>query len=253
MISDLVDEYIRDEFSSSDWNERHAGKLAASEVGHCPRKAMLRLKGIETTDDFPMKVKRLMWSGKRAEKKMEHALEKIGLPYQRELVVETDIYMGTIDFLLPTLILEHKETATSNFHYNRLPYDFHLVQVMVYKALLGDEDLDAVIYYQNRGDVAEFEVRENVGQILYEGHINGKYRFGEIGTTAENEMEELAYWYHEDRIAPRYDTPFEKNFACTKMYSVNAYPTCTFWSHCWGDSEYYGMEKIPIPEEFVDG
>jgi len=249
MITEMVDMCVEEEFESSNWNERHKGKLAASECGHCPRAAILRLNGVEPTDDFPLPDKRRMWSGKRAERKMEYVLDFLNVPYEQEKHVENDIFIGTIDFLLKDVILEHKETATSNFHYKRLPYDFHLVQVMVYKTLLEDEYRDAIIYYQNRGNRAEFRVWQNVGQILYEGHIDGKYRQGEIGTTAEIEMQKLAYWYHKGELPPRYETPFEVNFACTKMYSVNAYPTCKYWTHCWSGTEYIGQEKIEIPEE----
>lgn len=252
-IHEIVNTHIVAERDTSNWPERHKGKLAVSEIGHCPRKALLRVHGIEPTDPYDVDLRRLMWSGKMAENKLEVALQtKYGDGLQTQIHVENAVFVGTVDFLTPDDVVEHKETATSNFWYKRLPYDFHLFQVLAYRELLDNELLEAILYYQNRGDWAEFRVWEVSGQILYEGHINNEYRGGDVATTLEREMKSLTFWYEQDKVPPRMETPFEKNFYCTRMYSANAYPSCTYWTHCWGNTEYAGMEKIAIPEEYKE-
>jgi len=250
MIHNLVNEHIKNNREESTWDERHKGKLAVSEIGHCPRKALLRIHNIPETDPFDEKLLRLMWSGQMAEHKLEAVLSPLP-EFQSQIHVENDYFVGTVDFLIKNAVVEHKETATSNFHYFRLPYDFHLLQVLAYKSLLNDEGLEAILYYQNRADWAEFNVRGDTGQIIYEGHINGKYRIGDLPTTVDMEMQKLMFWQDKNEVAPRPETPFEENFWCTRMYSANAYPSCTYFSHCWQDTEYEDAEKIPIPEEYL--
>lgn len=257
IIYPVMQSYIDESQETNDWKwkKAHEGKLAVSDVAHCPRRAMLKVKGVPPSDPFDPYVRRILWSGRMAEEKMIKVLGDVyGNSLRTQVPVENDMWRGTVDFLIPEAVVEHKETAYKNFRYNNLPYEFHLSQVLMYRRLLlesGQEDIDlkAVLYYQLRANWAEFEVWSTPHSIIYEGHVTGKEKNGSIGTTLEAERAKLEEPYKEDKIPPRYETPFEKNFECTSMYysSKKAYPGCTYWNYCWGDSEYTGKDKIDIP------
>lgn len=237
------------------WEKAHEGKLAVSDIAHCPRKAMLKVKGIPASDPFDPYVRRILWSGRMAEAKMDRVLSDVyGNDLRTQIPVENEMWRGTIDFLIPEAVVEHKETSYSNFRYKRLPYDFHLAQALMYRRLLIENDmagidLDTILYYQLRANWAEFKVWETPHSIVYEGHITGNEKNGTLETTLERERAKLEAPFKKGEVPPRYDTPFEENFECTKMYysSKTAYPGCTYWSYCWGDSEYAGQEKLSIP------
>jgi CRISPR/Cas system-associated exonuclease Cas4 (RecB family) len=254
----MVQRCIDTERVNSTWVQDHRGKLAVSEIGHCPRKAMLRLHGVEETDPFDEYTRRLLWSGKMAEAKLEAVLRA---EYRDELQaqahVESEEFRGTADFVVPGTVIEHKETAQSNFKYKRLPYDFHCLQVLAYKHLwkaqAGVESpapTDARLYYQNRADWAEFRVWESNDCIIYEGDINGEYHTGVLETTLDAEMQKLVEWYRKNEVPPRYETPFEKQFACTRMYTKwktpRAFRGCTYFGHCWpelGDQQSFTISE----------
>jgi hypothetical protein len=258
VIHGIVQRHIDAEQERSTWTEDHRGILAVSEIGHCPRKAMLRLKNVEETDPFDAYVRRLLWSGKMAERKLEAALHaKYGDELRTQVWVTDGTFKGKPDCIIPGGIVEHKETSGKNFKFKRLPYRFHCLQVLAYKHLYKQSaettgaggtlaPMDAWLYYQNRADHACFRVWESDGSIIYEGDINGKYHTGEFDTTLADEMEKLAVWYREDKIAPRHETPFEINLRCMRLYKRWAYPGCTYWRHCW--PEHADVERLEIPE-----
>lgn len=254
-INDIVEMHI-DRVQYKDnlaWEEGHRGKLAVSDIGHCPRKAMLRFMGVKETNPFDTYVKRLLWSGKTAEEKLERALRSVyGEDLQAQVRVENDAWTGTVDFLVPGKVIEHKETSSKNFRYNRLPYDFHLLQVLMYRRMLVDQGIvpiytEAVLYYQLRAEWAEFKVWESGKFIYYRGEVVGKSREGELDTHIEIERRNLEKWFEAGIVPDRYETPFERNFECCSLYSKVAYPSCVYFDLCF--PEHAGKTNLTIPEE----
>lgn len=48
MIREAVQQFIRDKHNENPgkWEKEHAGYLEVSDLGHCPRKALLRIAGV---------------------------------------------------------------------------------------------------------------------------------------------------------------------------------------------------------------
>jgi len=210
---------------------------------------MLRLHGVEQSDPFDGFMKRLFFSGEMAERKLEVALHAEFNEIQSQVHLENECFIGTADFIIPSLaIVEHKETGKNNFKYKSLPMENHCLQVLAYQRLLGEPGTDAIIYYQNQADWAEFRVWEHWDSIVWEGEINGTYKTGEIETTLDAEMQALIKPYRKDEIPPRYKTPFEKNYTCCSMYKTYAYSRCNWFNYCWEGTEYEGQNKLRLPE-----
>lgn len=249
VIHDMIQRHIEQQREESSWEKEHRGKLAVSEIGGCPRKAMLRLHGVEPSDPFDDFVLRLMWSGQMAESKLEAVLnEQLNGDFVSQQRVENEYFIGTIDFMTEIHVIEHKETGQNRFKYKDLPYSFHCLQVLAYEHLVEGYEMDALLYYQNQANWAEFRVwQEDVVQ--WEGYIDGKFKSGNVDTTLEEEMEALVVWYKRNEIPERYETPFEKQYHCTRMYSTNAYPGCSYYNFCFGDTQYGGQKKLRIPKE----
>lgn len=240
------------------WEAKYENKhrLHISDLGGCPRAAYLRLLGHEPRpwDDYTIEV---MQAGNVWE---DQNLLAIAHHYGTEAIIRTQtilgngIWVGSDDYELANLngvnyVIEHKNTSDANFRYgNRLPYDFHIYQVMGYAYLLHQtkpiQDWQARLYYHGRGNWAEFEVYESAPfvdgstHILYEGQINGKPIHGELPTRLYLEMEKLErYW--PDTLPPAYPTPvdFDITFGCTKSRGRKGHkihwPSCRWWNACY--------------------
>lgn len=238
---------------------KHLGqRLHISDLGGCPRAAYLRLLGHEPRpwDDYTIEVMQAgnVWEHENGEALSRYYHEHIG---NHGLITQTvlgdGIWAGSDDYELANLngvnyVIEHKNTSNANFQYgNRLPYNFHIYQVLGYAYLLHQtkpiQDWQARLYYHGRGNWAEFEVYESApfvdgsAHILYEGQINGKPVHGELPTSLYLEMEKLErYW--PDTLPPTYDTSvdFDITFGCTKSRGRKGhkvhYPSCRWWVHC---------------------
>lgn len=212
---------------------------------------MLRLKGIPQTNGADAYLRRLFYSGKEAENKTEKCLlAEYGDKLQTQVKVETEKWVGQVDFITPQSVIEHKETGANKFRYmNSLPVREHLLQVLMYRELLSAEQ-DAVLYYVCRANQAEFRVWEYQQVISYEGYINEKYKTGTLDTRLEAERLSLEYWYDRDEIPNVVKHPFVIDGWCTSIYSKNAYQRCSWFDYCWSGTEYEGMKKIEIPKEY---
>lgn len=236
---------------------KHLGlRLHISDLGGCPRAAYLRLLGHEPRpwDDYTIEV---MQAGNMWE---DQNLLAIAHHYGTEAIIRTQtilsdgIWVGSDDYELVNLngvnyVIEHKNTSDANFRYgNRLPYDFHIYQVLGYAYLLRQtkpiQDWQARLYYHGRGNWAEFDVWDDLAGIQYEGQINGKYvSGGGFETSLYMEMEKLErYW--SSTLPPTYGTPvdFDITFGCTKSRGRKGHkvhwPSCRWWNSCWPNLPY---------------
>lgn len=254
LMTDLTQEYVDWRREQSTWEEQHAGRLAVSEIGKCPRMAMLRITGVERTNPFDEYMRRLLFSGEMAEAKAKAPLLwKYGDDVQSQVVLEAGAWVGKPDFLVPGHVIEHKETGENRFKYGDMPFRFHVLQVLMYQWMIEQVEgykPEALLYYQQRANQAEYRVWEWGDRIGYEGHVNGKEDSGILNTTLEFERAELEKWFAEGEVPPRYDTPFEKNYTCCRLYPnwkrPTAYPSCGYFDHCW--PEYAGQKSLTIPE-----
>lgn len=231
------------------WQERHEHKLAVSDITKCPRAVMWRINEAPKTNPPDKYLRRLFYSGKEAEKKLEKCLRaEFGDDLQEQVIVGNSLWTGKVDFLTPHAVIEHKETGANKFKWgDNIPQYDHLLQVMAYKHLL-DTTRDAILYYTCRANWAEYRVWEWEDQILWEGKRNGKHKSGGVNTTVQAEMEKLERWFLSDEEPPRHDHPFY-DLHCTSMYSKNAFSRCDWFDRCWAGTEYEGKEKFEIPKE----
>lgn len=231
------------------WQLAHDNKLAVSDISKCPRMVQYRLRGVPKTNPPDAYLRRLFYSGKEAERKLEKTLRaEYGDELRTQVSVNTERWTGTIDFVTPVAVVEHKETGANKFKWgDQIPQRDHLLQTLMYKHLLGAHH-EAVLYYTCRANWAEYRAWEWGNEIIWEGERNGKYMTGTLSTTIQAEMEKLEAWKDSDELAPRHEHPFH-HLHCTTMYSKNAYARCDWWDLCWGGTEYEGAEKLEIPKE----
>ena len=220
---------------------------------------MLRITSVPKTDLPDAYLRRLFFSGKEAEKKLEKCLRaEYGDELKKQVSVGNERWSGTMDFLTPHAIVEHKETGANKFKWgDNIPQFDHILQVLTYKHLLENQrpipslppaPRDAILYYTCRANWAEYRVWEWEDRIVWEGERNGKYKTGELDTTVQAEMNKLERWWESDEIPPRHEHPFH-HLDCTSVYSKNAWARCSWFNHCWAGTEYEGEEKFEIPKE----
>jgi len=147
------------------WQEAHSHYLAVSDLGHCVRKAYLRLRKSQETHPHDDYVLSLMRDGNVYQNDTARALaawygDNLLPPDDPALCVCDDKWLGHLDFLVCTstgdVIVEHKATNPDNFcKRNRLPYPFHCYQLAGYGILrqkMGHPPARLLLYrlYQDR-------------------------------------------------------------------------------------------------------
>lgn len=256
-VRDAVQQFIRNQHKDNgQWEKRHRGRLAVSDLGHCPRKALLRVAGVKQTNPFDDYVLEIMRAGTVWEDETERALRLVyGDRLSTQDRVSNDDWVGHTDFMvIPGQLWEHKATNSVNFRRkNGLPYEFHCLQLLGYQRLIKEttgEEPEAFLYYRSWADWAELQVWGYSDEIYWEGEMNGYTKSGSFDLSIDDEMAKLEKYLHAYRetkeLPDKYDMPFEKQFACCRVNKKKgtARPSCTYFSHCW--PEYDGNEAILI-------
>ncbi len=238
------------------WFDRHLDhepKLHPSGVGGCPRKAIWQAVDayadhplhVETTHPFDQYVEEVMLAGRVWEEANAEAFTSVpGGEHHFKLV--TDMWVGEPDFVVrddPFVhIIEHKDTSEYNFRRRkdgyRIPYDHHVIQLACY-ALLAEDVIDAglidaLLYYNGRGHWAEFRVEPKTDSIQWEGNVDGDdWVSGVVEFGVRARMNELEEWFEAGELPPRYDSPFQEDYACTRGYRGKYHPNCQYYGHCW--------------------
>jgi len=176
------------------WQEAHSHHLAVSDLGHCVRKAYLRLRKSQETHPHDDYVLGIMRDGNVYQNDTARALAAWyggQVHWEKDdpaLLVRDDKWLGHLDFLVCTstgdVIVEHKATNPDNFcKRNRLPYPFHCYQLAGYGILrqkMGHPPARLLLYYRSWGHWAEVELFSNEFGISWEGEFDGDYRGGMI-------------------------------------------------------------------------
>ncbi len=268
MIHNTYMDFVRmkAEEHNREWLERHQGqppRLFISALGFCKRKAFWDAVKAHPThpwyveashppDDYLLLKFR---DGNAGEAITGEALQWMhGDDLTCQLRIEHPIWSGRPDFFIePDTIVEHKVTAGYNFiRKNGLPYVFQCFQVLAYRKLLAlqlGRELTVRLYYRGYpGNWAEFEVFDHDDHITYEGHVNGKERWGQFDASLAEEMEAFEWYWLGKELPPRCETPLSMKFGCARNVKKRGiYPDCTYFSRCWPDLPSVG----PFDEDLL--
>lgn len=222
--------------------------LFVSEMGYCPRAAILRLAGKEQTHPFDPYVLELFHAGDTWERIIIDAIRADGYIVATQVQVSTMYMRGKIDAVISGLvprIVELKDTAEHNLRAkDRLPYLAHCYQVLMYGWMYENAhgyepgEIETYLYYHTRGKSAELRIIQTEGGIQWDGEIAGKLAVGMFeGIHFLEEYNRLVDHFKafraREQFPPRYESPFEHRFACTKAVKKLRYPACTMMGHCW--------------------
>lgn len=230
-------------------------RLHPSSLGGCPREAIL--KAVQPfpkhplhqsiTHPFELYIQTVMMSGNVWEDVIGNGLiaEVSGL--HRNVRSHSDTWAWELDGLIEPelspefpegLIVEIKDTAEYNFKpKDRLPYLHHCCQVLAYQALMEAKTghhYPARIYYNGRGQWAEYEIRGDNGTIKWHGRRNDYEVDGVYEHDIYAEMQALETHWQMQALPQKYDTPFEKSFGCVRGSDKKGwYPNCQWAGYCW--------------------
>lgn len=279
-LRDYIEEIISEDQQAAQeaWDQRvravGAPRLHPSSLGGCKRAAILSAVKpfpdhplyADETHPFDLYTQSVMLSGNVWESVISDSLwDHLSELAKSEAFVpsvrnSTDTWAWELDGLIRPgkladfpggLIVELKDTAEYNFKVkDRLPYRHHLCQVIAYQRL--QEQVTGTlfpvrIYYNGRGQWAEFDVRTFEGTIHYTGLVNGRDREGKLEHDVYAEMDELDAWWEQQALPPTYDSPFEVSFGCCRGSNKKGwYPSCRWYGYCWPNMP----QKGPLDGDF---
>lgn len=265
-VHDAQVAYIRHKAKLHDraYNERHPEgqtKLSVSALGRCVREAYQPLFGVEKTHEFDEYVESIIDSGNVWEEETAKALKfeygDLVIVDQAQLGVENEIWSGRKDFLFVAggpypdgAIIEHKNTDKSNF-YRRIPYAHHVYQLLMYKRLLDQPDIETWLYYRERARWAELKIWEEFDGVHWQGEIQGaSYNpdaEGLLDAFLDVEIAKFEEWWGRGELPPRQESPFANNYVCLKKDKHDRWwPACLYCGACWpslnGEGPFYETE-----------
>jgi len=181
MIHEAISEVLSE--PRKPYKSRRAPHLWPSSLGRCPRAAMLRVKGVTPTGEFPPTIRSVMELGVRYEDSTYSYLQSAyGGQVKQSVPLRTKIWSGKIDFLvtLPqgVYIVEHKAVGDKWWDYQQsLPKAEHICQACLYRHLY--EQIHGIIptvilYYRAWSSWAEFTLAEYEDGVRCTGKINGE-------------------------------------------------------------------------------
>lgn len=264
-VKTTIVEFLRQKGAEGDkeYEKRHDGAphLFVSNIGGCPRLAFLDSYQYQPghpwchtpshpPDDYLLELFRAGYVWQEETARAMRA--KYGDQLVEEPALADDVWRGHADFLVAQCedypegaIVEHKATNPFGFRGNRLPYLSHCLQVLAYgrlhRGMVGDK-VPTYLFYRSWNNYAEFEVKQvetSTGPtIRFSGEVNGEAREGEHwGASVDETMATFRKYWEEGVLPPKYNDPFEEDYACTKPQgkSNNRWPNCKFLSVCWPD------------------
>jgi len=226
------------ETSRKRWPKRGRPKLWVSEVGRCPRRAMLRVKGVEPSVGFPTDVLNVMDLGKSFEDNTGAHLERVyGNKVVREVPLGNEIWSGRADFVflysnLP-VVVEHKATGGKWFNYNNnLPKVDHVCQLCMYGYLYHYRHAvipKLILFYRAWRHYAEFELIVHDDGVRALGIIDDEPASIWLWTQPKRLRLELEDLWRKDELPPLPNGPSDE-VGCTFCGERS----CGYYDECWG-------------------
>ena len=213
-------------------------KLWASNLGKCPRKAIMRIEGYEDTIDLPLRVREVMRAGVMWEEETEKALlSSLSGSILCNEPLDNEFWSGKADFIIlghkPPIIVEHKATGGKWFDFQKsLPKNEHILQLCLYGylyELIFEEKPILVLFYRAFGEWAEFVVEPQENTILVEGKVSGYKRSNVLDVDFHGLRKELEGYYVDRTSLPPRLKDMKKGCLFKKE------PSCQYFHHCWPD------------------
>lgn len=214
--------------------------LWSSNIGKCPRQAILRTQGIQgETENFDTKSLDYMKAGVISEDLSILAMEHTyGNRVQSQFVLKYKMLSGKPDFVIDHLtpdvtVIEHKHTSSKFFdndNKSTIPRHEHIGQAMSYCYMyehLYDLTPTIILFYKSWGNFAEFVLTRQDKEILIESNINGVHDVFTRKYDVYQDIESLMTWYETDGTPPRLEKKWK---GCEFMGKKS----CKFYDHCWG-------------------
>lgn len=224
-------------------------RLWASDIGYCPRKAILRVKGYEPTIDFDLDTKFRFRGGIIYEDDTGKALvNKYGTKnVDLQYVFKTSQWSGKADAVLfadseKPIIIEHKATGDKWWNYkNNLPKPAHLAQLWLYGQLFYEEQgirPTLILFYRAWIHWAEFQFQ--IDDEIVTGFIDGVPTEAEIQPLTGEQKGQAVLKSNRFQLQTMYELASKdpdylpnrllyKDDGCT----FRGKPSCPMYWHCW--------------------
>lgn len=233
-VNKIIDGYLeKRQDDRGDWKSKH---LWASDVGKCPRKAIIRLSDLAEASPVETRMLQYMQIGLVLEDDTRLALEhEFGDRLDCQLSLRNDVWSGKPDFVIghgtnDVTIIEHKVTGENAWSNKALPRTEHVGQLLLYKYLykkIYNVDPKCYLYYRAWGHYAEFEITRDSEGLLASGEVDGVADIFRLKDTAMQSIQELEDYFYSDELPPVLK---RKNDGCTFMGK----PSCPYYDYCWG-------------------
>jgi len=256
IVRDAIVEHIKEQ-DARRTAERQARKakstdeprLSVSSLGKCPRAAVMdALQEVRDFgeprphDDGLLELFELghVWQAETSIALHDYFGHEM-VTIQEEERVENDVWRGRMDFSIPPCeeyvpgaIIEHKATGS----WSNVPFRDHIWQVLAYKYLLGDPDIETWLYYRGYNKWAELKVWQFGDDLVYEGEMDGKPKSGVLpNLPLRNEMDCFEFHWKQREVAlpPILDI---MNGCFKPWKGIRAYPSCRWLPICHPDVEW---------------
>jgi hypothetical protein len=219
----------------------HSGKsrLYISELGKCPRRAMLRVLGYKPSIPFSPTLLEAMSIGNAMEGDTFKVLERAYPGLLPQLVLGNDIWSGRADFFLPgqpAMIIEHKYQGEKYWDYQgKLPQHDHVAQAWAYGELYKEQNHKPVIVmllYRAWGHWAEMEITtdEDGDVVTCEGQVDGEKRVRSWEAGFGQMRLEYERLYQAQELPDVPSGLLQESTGCTFQNR----PSCGYHDLCWG-------------------
>lgn len=232
IVQSAIEQYVNTE---EEYEPTGEPRLWGSDVGYCPRKAMLRVQGYPVTIDFSTDTKIRMSNGVAFEDETAKALLAVygAERVDTQFVLSTDIWSCKVDFVIyhgtdHPVIIEHKATGDKHWNYNNsLPQPAHVAQLAIYGRLYKEVygiTPALILYYRSWGHYAELSISPD--SQTYFGTMDGVPVNGDFPVDIDTLRATLENAYLADELPP---ILADKTAGCY----FRGKPSCSMYYHCF--------------------
>ncbi|MBC8485108.1 MAG: hypothetical protein H8D45_03600 [Bacteroidetes bacterium] len=216
--------------------------LWVSDVGSCPRRAMMRCLGYKPEGEFPLSLREKFRYGVIFEDETGRALKEFyGDSFVDQLRLKNKIWSGKADFLLkdPLTLIEHKATGSKYWgQYEGIPREAHVAQIVLYGQLyteLFGREPKLLLVYRAWSNYAELEIVDRGDIILCKGMMDDEPYQKELFLNVSARRQYLEEMYGKQELPPVVETS-DCEFA--------GKPSCQYYHLCFGEKPKAKKQQV---------